>query len=198
MSHKKHWSRSRRRKIRSKTFTIVSIILFSVVTLFIVIFILVILNPVPSQYSSEGAISQPSTDTMIRNREIQEEETSGDDQSSVLPSINTSTRQDQDSQTPVEQTTETTRVEIPAESNQVADQEGTLYYIIAGSFKFFENAKILQQQLVNEGYTSKILESNNQLYRVTLGEYSSQKSANEAFLRLRKEKQKDIWIMERK
>jgi cell division protein FtsN len=168
------------------------------VTLFIVIFILVILNPVPSQYSSEGAISQPSADTMIRNREAQVEETSGEDQSSVLPSFNTSTRQVQDSQTPAEQTIEPTRVEIPAESNSVADQQGIMYYIIAGSFKILENAKILQQQLVNEGYTSKILESNNHLYRVTLGEYNSQKTANEAFHRLRKEKQKDVWIMERK
>jgi len=51
------------------------------------------------------------------------------------------------------------------------------YHIVVGSFKDFGNARQLRNQLVEDGYTARILSSENGFYRVTAGTYSQQSEA---------------------
>ena len=51
------------------------------------------------------------------------------------------------------------------------------YHIVVGSFKDFGNARQLRNQLVEDGYTSRILSSEKGFYRVTAGTYAQQTEA---------------------
>ncbi len=50
---------------------------------------------------------------------------------------------------------------------------GSKYYIITGSFKNFDNASRLSESLLNEGYSSEILEAGNGFHRVGISGFSN-------------------------
>ena len=52
------------------------------------------------------------------------------------------------------------------------------YNIVVGSFKDFGNARFLRNQLVEKGYESRILSTENGMFRVTAGTYTLKDEAN--------------------
>jgi CCDC81-like HU domain protein/sporulation related protein len=74
------------------------------------------------------------------------------------------------------------------------------YFLIAGSFKDTNNAAILRDQLREEGYNnSDIIESNNQMFRVTFDVYEDKFIALQELTKIRKEKNdQSVWLYTKK
>lgn len=73
------------------------------------------------------------------------------------------------------------------------------YSIIAGSFKTIEKAKELSKIIESDGYKTKIIHSQVDIYRISLGEYFDLKTANEELDRIRKSKgDNTVWILKEK
>ncbi|HYX06409.1 MAG TPA: SPOR domain-containing protein [Bacteroidales bacterium] len=78
----------------------------------------------------------------------------------------------------------------------VADNKNYRYYLVAGSFKNFDNAQILVKELTNEGYAAKIYEGENNFYRVVLDSFTLKKEALSAMKHIRGIKGKEsVWIL---
>ncbi len=69
------------------------------------------------------------------------------------------------------------------------------YYIIAGSFKNFDNANVAKKNFSKKGYDAKIMPTENNYYRV--GIYISEKVSdiNEQITSFRNKYQKQAWVM---
>lgn len=69
------------------------------------------------------------------------------------------------------------------------------YYIIAGSFKSFDNANVARKNFNKKGYDAKIIPTENNYYRV--GIYISEKvsDVNEQIVTFRAKYQKQAWVM---
>ena len=80
-------------------------------------------------------------------------------------------------------------------NSQIADN--SKYYIIAGSFKSLENAKIKAIQLIKEGYEGTILESTtNGMFRVCYKSYYEKEDAFADALKVNKAHNKEnCWIL---
>ena len=78
-------------------------------------------------------------------------------------------------------------------------QENISYYIIAGSFKTFERASILAKQLKKQGYKPEVIQFDQDLFRVSLGEF---KDKPEALVQLDKIKTakgaESVWLLTKK
>jgi nucleoid DNA-binding protein len=72
----------------------------------------------------------------------------------------------------------------------------TKYYIIAGSFNNHENAELLQKQLGNRGYSSEIMEEDDELFRVTMAVYANKRKALKSLEKIKSaEKKINPWIL---
>lgn len=87
---------------------------------------------------------------------------------------------------PVRLTTEVvlTEREIIADQNSSEISEGS-YFVISGCFSVKNNANNLIEDLLDKGFTAKILDKKNGLHRVTTGGYGTKNDANNALDKLR-------------
>lgn len=70
------------------------------------------------------------------------------------------------------------------------------FHIIAGSFKDFKNAELLQKQLTFEGYPALIIEPGNSVYRVSAISFSNKNTALTALITFREEmNMSGAWLM---
>lgn len=59
------------------------------------------------------------------------------------------------------------------------------FHIIAGSFREFGNARDLMNKMENQGYITRILNSGNEYFRVSIGSYSDKENATLALTEIR-------------
>ncbi len=80
---------------------------------------------------------------------------------------------------------------------QVSDPgEQMQFFIIAGSFRSMQNAEKLQNDILSDGFVSRILSNRQGMYRVTLGEYTDRQSAVLALNRIRKiPGREEVWLL---
>jgi len=74
------------------------------------------------------------------------------------------------------------------------------YYVIIGSFRFYDNATTYKEELTEEGFVPVILENENGLYRVSVAAYDDEKPArnNIASIRRNYPQYSDVWLLIRK
>jgi nucleoid DNA-binding protein len=72
------------------------------------------------------------------------------------------------------------------------------YYLIAGSFKTFDRAKILTKALTKEGYKPEIIQFEQDKYRVSLGEFKDKAQAQAEFDKITAARGADyVWILKK-
>ncbi len=72
------------------------------------------------------------------------------------------------------------------------------FFLIAGSFKYSNNAEVYSKNLSNQGYTSKIIPFGNQLYRVSVSSFLEKRTAFEKLNQIYSETNKiQLWILEK-
>ncbi len=77
-------------------------------------------------------------------------------------------------------------------------QANVTYYLIAGSFKTFNRAKILAKILTKEGYKPEIIQFEQDKYRVSLGEFKDKTEAQIQFEKITSAKGADaVWILKK-
>jgi hypothetical protein len=75
----------------------------------------------------------------------------------------------------------------------------TYYSVIAGSFRSLKNAENKVKQLINEGYSAELAESNSGgLYRAAFGRYETRKEAINMLYFLKYTLKEDAWYLEEK
>ncbi len=67
------------------------------------------------------------------------------------------------------------------------------YFLVAGSFSSFENADKLNDELVEDGFSSEVLEIKDS-YRVCLGKFVDKDSALNELQRIRKQIDRSVWL----
>jgi len=74
------------------------------------------------------------------------------------------------------------------------------YYVIIGSFRFYDNATTYKKELTGEGFVPVILENENGLYRVSVAAYDDEQPArnNIASIRRNYPQYSDVWLLIRK
>lgn len=85
-----------------------------------------------------------------------------------------------------------------ADSSEVVLKESSnaRYYLIAGSFQTFEKAQLHAKFLKKQGYKPEVIQFEQQLFRVSVGEYSTKDSAKLALDKIKTEKgNTTIWIV---
>ena len=79
---------------------------------------------------------------------------------------------------------------------QPEPKQGSVFFIVVGSFTSSENAHKLERELTQKGYTPTVRKING-MYRVTLGKYYDKKSGIREMNKRRKELQNDaLWLIE--
>ena len=187
--------KSVRRRIRwSKASSFLNLLVFLAGIIGIVLIILFIHYPKPKQYPSDRFERYTFKDTLktIDGNVVENESAALE----IISSKNINSREvTVTSENQVPSVNATSKIESK-EINSSTPQTTYRFYIITGSFQNHNNAEVLQKKLINEGYASSIIESRNNLFRVTLGAYELRENANMAFQQFRKGKYKDIWILE--
>lgn len=80
-----------------------------------------------------------------------------------------------------------------------SDTEKALYYVIAGSFKTYERATILAKQWKKEGYKTEVMQFDQALYRVSLGEFKDKPTALQELDRIKACKGPEaVWLLTKK
>lgn len=80
--------------------------------------------------------------------------------------------------------------EIPAVEISV------VHYLVAGSFKIYDNALTLKKDLEERGYSSEILDFGNDFYRVSVASYSNRDKAINELYKVRAEKDlAAVWLL---
>ncbi|MBN2519579.1 MAG: SPOR domain-containing protein, partial [Bacteroidales bacterium] len=69
------------------------------------------------------------------------------------------------------------------------------YYIIAGSFKSFVNARQFYDELRAKGYPSHILDKEGELYRVAIKKLSTKNEAEKELQQLKRTYSQSIWVL---
>ena len=70
------------------------------------------------------------------------------------------------------------------------------FYIIAGSFKKMENAEKFASGLKSKGYSTEIIQSGENLYRISIAHFSDETSALKELYKLREKPDiKSVWIL---
>ena len=102
-------------------------------------------------------------------------------------------------------TEETSKTEIIVRTERVkpvdpSDRTMYKFYVIIGSFRSVENARQECVDLVKEGFTPVVLESENGLFRISAGGYNEENAARSkiAGIRAAYENHKDVWLLIRK
>ena len=74
------------------------------------------------------------------------------------------------------------------------------YYVIIGSFRFYDNATAYKKDLIEEGFVPVILENENGLYRVSVAAYDEEDPARDNIASIRKNypQYSDVWLLIRK
>jgi nucleoid DNA-binding protein len=73
--------------------------------------------------------------------------------------------------------------------------EPNKYYLVAGSFKRLENAERLKSDLLNDGYNSQIIKTENGYVRVILSSFDNRNFAIQELERIRKGLNRNVWIL---
>ncbi len=68
------------------------------------------------------------------------------------------------------------------------------YYLIAGSFKTERNAEMLEKELIDNGFQTKVIE-NGGYYRVTIGHFADKQEALMELKRMRRQINRSIWLL---
>lgn len=85
---------------------------------------------------------------------------------------------------------------LPPEKTEIQTSESISYYIIAGSFKTYERATILSKQLEKEGYKPEVIKFDENLYRVSLGDFKNKEQGAAELEKIRSVKGKDaVWML---
>ncbi len=100
---------------------------------------------------------------------------------------------------PVTEEPKTNEISIPAEETEITEiikPEDYKFFIIAGSFKVFNNAERLIHQLNAKGYNAGIVGQNkNNFYRVCFNGYINRNEAEQHLAIIRKEENPAAWIL---
>ncbi|MGM0377386.1 MAG: SPOR domain-containing protein [Bacteroidota bacterium] len=87
-------------------------------------------------------------------------------------------------------------------SVDVEEDDETIYryYVIIGSFRFYDNATNYKKELTGEGFVPVILENENGLFRVSVAAYDEEKPARNNIASIRKNypQYSDVWLLIRK
>ena len=96
----------------------------------------------------------------------------------------------------------TTDIVVRTESVRPVEPERRMYrfYVIIGSFRDFNNARRYNIDLVNKGFSPEVLESENGLFRVSVGGYDVEAAARAriAEIRARYSEHRDVWLLVRR
>ena len=95
-----------------------------------------------------------------------------------------------------------TEITVRTESVRPIDRSEAVYgfYVIIGSFRSVENAQQYNIDLARKGFTPLILESENGLFRISVGGYNDESAARAriAGIRAAYEDHSDVWLLVRK
>ncbi len=74
---------------------------------------------------------------------------------------------------------------------------GYAYYIIIGSFQVLDNARRFRTDLIKEGFTPMMLESEHGFFRVSVAAFNDELEARERLGQIRRqyEKYNDVWLL---
>jgi nucleoid DNA-binding protein len=87
----------------------------------------------------------------------------------------------------------------PSTQPSKPSQGSIYYYIIAGSFKTFERASVLAKQLKKEGFTPEVLQFDEGIFRVSLGEFNDKPHALTELEKIKTTKGTDaVWLLTKK
>jgi len=89
---------------------------------------------------------------------------------------------------------------LALDSDELASkpQPDVTYYLIAGSFKTFERAKVLSKSLSKEGFKAEIIQFEQDKYRVSLGEYKDKSEAQTQMDKITSAKGADaVWMLKK-
>ncbi|MFO8000518.1 MAG: SPOR domain-containing protein [Marinilabilia sp.] len=80
------------------------------------------------------------------------------------------------------------------------DESVYRYYVIIGSFRFYDNATSYKEDLIDEGFVPVILENENGLFRVSVAAYDEEAPArgNISSIRRKYPEYSDVWLLIRK
>jgi nucleoid DNA-binding protein len=74
--------------------------------------------------------------------------------------------------------------------------EFSKFYIIAGSFQSLNKAEIFSKELNKKGYSTEIIHSDNNLFRISIASYTSEGAALKELYKLRTNPEiKQVWIL---
>ena len=91
-----------------------------------------------------------------------------------------------------------TDITVRTESVRPIDQSEIYgFYVIIGSFRSIENARQYNVDLVRKGFTPVILESENGLFRISVGGYNDENAARTRIANIRAAYQEhmDVWLL---
>ena len=106
--------------------------------------------------------------------------------------------------TPVAEDISVTGVTIRTESVKQVDQPENApmygYYVIIGSYRNIAGARQQSAEMVVKGFTPVILESENGLFRISVGGYNEENAARAriAGIRAAYEEHRDVWLLIRR
>jgi nucleoid DNA-binding protein len=88
---------------------------------------------------------------------------------------------------------------ITKDSVSSAPSDNVEYYIIAGSFKTYKRASVLAKELKKEHYKPEVIQFDQELYRVSLGEFKDKNEATKELEKLKLAKGGDaVWLLSKK
>ena len=96
-----------------------------------------------------------------------------------------------------------TEITVRTESVKPVDQSNSpmyKFYVIIGSFRNIAGARQTKAELEKKGFTPMILENENGLFRISVGEYNDEKAARAkiAGIRATYKEHNDVWLLVRK
>lgn len=81
-------------------------------------------------------------------------------------------------------------------NSETTKPEFSKFYIIAGSFQSLNKAEIFSKELNKKGFTTEIIHSDNNLFRISIASYSSEGVALKELYKLRTNAEiKQVWIL---
>ncbi len=78
------------------------------------------------------------------------------------------------------------------------EKKKKVFHLIAGSFKFKENAQKLASRAQRRGFNTHILKADNGFYRVSIGQYKAVNTARKFLNRIRQKGTYKVWLLNQK
>ena len=194
----------RNRRRVSKTWRVIWIVTASLAVVLIVMLVIPVNEDgrVGIRLGKDGIIvrqNRPSrqVDQGTREEQIVEQET---EQETELATGEGSEEITDQAEQEISESDESLQKEVPSgtDLNNNDDMPASLnkFFIIAGSFKSLQNASDLQDQLVQEGFQSDIIITENRMYRVSLNSYTTKREAIDALNILRQDSRyANFWVL---